>query len=91
MQQCITDTVHLGQRLNPVVNDLKLKAINYGSDFKDVIYKINKLEILMRKSRMDANLLKYLPGIMKIGYQSMIYSIITRTSLLIQLIKILRP
>ena len=91
MQQCITDTVHLGQRLNPVVNDLKLKAINYGSDFKDVIYKINKLEILMRKSRMDANLLKYLPGIMKIGYQSMIYSIITRKSLLIQLIKILRP
>ena len=91
MQQCITDTVHLGQTLNPADDALKLKAINYGSDFKDVIYKIKKLEILMRKIRMDANLLKYLPGIMNIGYQSMIYKIITRKSLLLQLIKILRP
>ena len=38
---------------------------------------------------MDPNLIKYLPGMMKIGYQRIIYNMIKKKAQLTELIKIL--
>ena len=51
MQQLISDTFYLGQTLNPVYDSQKVKAFDYGLDFKDIVDKINQLEILMKKGR----------------------------------------
>ena len=64
----ISDTAHLEQALNTADDTHKVKPIDYDSHFKDIIDKINKLKILMKKVRIDPNLIKYLPGTMKIGY-----------------------
>ena len=36
----ISDTFHLAQSLNPAGDAKKVKTIDYGSDFKDIIDKL---------------------------------------------------
>ena len=43
MQQPINDTIHLRETSNPADSAQEVEAIDYGSDFKDKIDKINKL------------------------------------------------
>lgn len=50
MQQPISDTSHLRKTLNSADDAEKAKAVNCGSDFKDIIDKIIKLEILVKKT-----------------------------------------
>lgn len=56
-----------------------LPIITKRYNFKDILGQVGKLEILMEKSRIDPNLKKYLPGIMQMGYQGMIYNIIIKS------------
>ena len=70
--------MQLVQSLNPIRDAQKVPPIDCNPDFDNLLDKVNKLEVLMKQERMDTDVIRYLPGIIKIGYQGLIYSIITK-------------
>ena len=53
----------------------KLKAIDYNTDFGDLLNKVDKLQVLIKKARKDPDLTKYVTDLIKIGYQGLIYNL----------------
>ena len=51
--------------------------IDDNNDFDHFVNKIGKLENLMKKGKMEPNHIQYLPGMMKIGFQGLLYNIFT--------------
>ena len=81
MQEAISDNLQLDQSLNPIRDKQKVPAIDDNPDFNDLLDKVDKLALLMKRGRMDFNIIRYLPGIMKTGHQGLVYSILTKSIL----------
>ena len=67
--------VHLGQTVSPAENTDAVRSVVYVTDFKNVIEKVDKLQRLVKLGVMDGDLIKYLPDMAELVYQSMIYNI----------------
>ena len=70
MQEAITDDVHLGETI--CVADRKVQSIDFSIDFKDIDKKMNNLQNFLKRSVMDADILRYLPVILLLSYQGII-------------------
>ena len=78
MQRELSKKVQLGENLSPLKDLPKVLAIDNTSDLKDVFRKVNKLCNLREDSKMDYNLIKYLPGLATVSRQRQIYNIIPK-------------
>ena len=74
MHQAITDKVHLEQTSNPADNTGKVQSIDYANDFENIDKETNKLQKFFENS-VNTDLLRYLPAILPLAYQGMIYSV----------------
>lgn len=77
MHRAITDKVHLEQTSNPADNTGKVQSIDYANDFEDIDKETNKLQKFFENS-VNTDLLRYLPAILPLVYQGMIYSLKTK-------------
>ena len=68
MQRYITDTVQLAQNLNHLKDDMGDESIKYSADFDNMLQELDKLKLLYYNGLMDANLLRYIPVMLKIHY-----------------------
>ena len=75
MQREISNKVPLGENLNPLKNLPKSPTVDNKSDLKDVFRKVNKLGNIWEDSKMDYNLIRYLPGLATVSRQGEIYNI----------------
>ena len=78
MQRDITDKVQLAQNLNPLKDAMGVESFGYSADFDNMIQKLDKLKLLDDNGLMDADLLRYIPGMSKIFYQGQIDNITTK-------------
>ena len=69
MQAGVREKVKLGQNLNPVDNATGVESIDYSASVDDLIGKVKKLKALYDKGQIDADVLRYVPGMNKIMYQ----------------------
>ena len=75
MQEKISDDVQLVQSLNPIRDAQKVPAIDDDPDFDDLLDKVDKFELLMKKKiEWAPNLIRYLPGMMNLGNQGLVYN-----------------
>ena len=82
MQSARSDRVKLGENLNPLKNATGIEAVDFSADIDNLIGKIDKLKTLYDKGQVDADILRYIPGMSKIMYQSQIDWIETKTHML---------
>ena len=75
MQREISNKVPLGENLNPLKNLPKGPTVDNKSDLKDVFRKVDKLGNIWEDSKMDYNLIRYLPGLATVSRQGEIYNI----------------
>ena len=69
MQAGVSEKVKLGQNLNPVDDATGVESIDYSASVDDLIGKVKKLKTLYDKGQIDADVLRYVPGMNKIMYQ----------------------
>ena len=74
MQQPINDEIHLGQTVDLSDNTQKVKSINYSSNFNSLTEKMTKLQRFLKQGVIGEDMLRYLPGMKTIAYQSMIFA-----------------
>ena len=90
MHREIKDNIHLGQTVNPAASTQVVKSIDHTSNFNNADKKIIKLKDLMNKGKVDEDVARYIPRILKPVSQGMIYNITTKKGLQIFHIKILK-
>ena len=78
MQAGVSKKVKLGQNLNPVDDATGVESIDYSASVDDLIGKVKKLKTLYDKGQIDADVLRYMPGMNKIMYQGQLNYIKTR-------------
>ena len=80
MQASVSEKVKLGQNLNPVDDATGVESIDYSASVEDLIGKVKKLKTLYEKGQIDADVLRYVPGMNKIMYQGQLNYIDTKKS-----------
>ena len=78
MQARPKERVHLGQNLNPQDDATRVDSVDFSADVDDLINKVSKLKTLYDKGQIDADILRYVPGMNKIMYQGQIDNIETK-------------
>ena len=78
MQREISNKVQPGENFNPLKDLPKVPAIDNISDLKDVFQKVDKLSNPWEDSKMEYNLIRYLPGLAIVSRQGKIYNIIPK-------------
>ena len=78
MQSARSDRVKLGENLNPLKDATGVEAVDFSADIDNLIGKIDKLKTLYDESQVDADILRYIPGMNKIMYQGQIDGIDTK-------------
>ena len=69
MQAAASERVKLEQNLNPQNDATGVHSVDYSADIDDLIGKVGKLKALYDKGQIDADILRYVPGMNKIMYQ----------------------
>ena len=69
MQAAASERVKLEQNLNPQNDTTGVHSVDYSADIDDLIGKVGKLKALYDKGQIDADILRYVPGMNKIMYQ----------------------
>ena len=69
MQAARSDRVKLGENLNPLKDATGVEAVDFSADIDNLIGKIDKLKTLYDEGQVDADILRYIPGMSKIMYQ----------------------
>ena len=80
MQSARSNRVKLGENLNPLEDTTGVNAVDFNADLDYLINKLDKLADLYDTGKVDAHLLRYIPGMSKIKYQSQIDWIETKRS-----------
>ena len=80
MQSARSDRVKLGENLNPLKNATGIEAVDFSADIDNLIGKIDKLKTLYDEGQVDADILRYIPGMSKIMYQGQIDWIETKNT-----------
>ena len=80
MQAVQSNRVKLGENLNPLEDATGVDAVDFSADLDNLISKLDKLADLYDSGKVDADLLRYIPGMSKIMYQGQIDWIETRRS-----------
>ena len=63
MQRKISNKIQLGETLSPLNNVSVVSSIDNTSNLKDVFGKVDKLGDLWDKGTVNANLIRYIPGL----------------------------
>ena len=84
MQSARSDRVKLGENLNPLKDATGVEAVDFSADIDNLIGKIDKLKTLYDESQVDADILRYIPGMSKIMYQGQIDGIDTKKNICYQ-------
>ena len=80
MQAARSNRVKLGENLNALEDATGVDAVDFSADIDNLITKLDKLSELYDTGKVDADLLRYIPGMSKISYQGQIDWIETRRS-----------
>ena len=79
MQRDISDRNTLGDTLNPIDDARRSTAIDRTtSNYNDAKEKVQKIRDLIRMGKYDADLAKYIPGLLDLAIQGMLDDIDTR-------------
>ena len=79
MQRDISDKDTLGDTLNPINDIRRSTAIDRTtSNYNDAREKVQKLRDLINMGKYDADLIKYIPGLVELAIQGMLDDIDTR-------------
>ena len=79
MQREISDKVTLGDTLNPYEDARRSSAIDRtASNYNDAREKLQKIRDLIGTGRYDADLAKYIPGLLELAIQGMLEDIDTK-------------
>ena len=78
MQAAASEKVKLGQNLNPSNDSAGVDSIDYSANVDDLVNKVKKLKNLYEKGQIDADVLRYVPGMNKIMYQGQLNYIETK-------------
>ena len=79
MQREISDKNTLGVTLNPYNDARRLTAIDrITSNYNDAKEKVQEIKGLINMEKYDADLAKYIPGLLDLAIQDMLYDIDTR-------------
>ena len=73
MQREISNRVFLGQTASPL-DDVGLSSAidKTASDYTDAGEKVKKIKELIRTDNYDANIARYIPGVLKLAFQGMV-------------------
>ena len=71
----------MGENLNPLEDATGVDAVDFSADIDNVISKIDKLKFMYDSGQIDADILRYIPGMSKIMYQSQIDWIDTKKNI----------
>ena len=80
MQAAKSNRVTLGENLDPLKEVNGADAIDFSANVDNLIGKLDKLSTLYDTGRIDADVIKYIPGMAKISYQGQIDFIDTKHS-----------
>ena len=69
MQSAQSNRVKLDDNLNPLENATGVDAVDFSADIDNLLTKIDKITDLYDTGRVDADLLRDIPGMAKIMYQ----------------------
>ena len=83
MQAAKSNRVKLGENLNPLEDATGVDAVDFSVDIDNVISKIDKLKVMYDSGQIDADILRYIPGMSKIMYQGQIDWIDTKKHMLL--------
>ena len=72
MQSAQSNRVKLGDNLNPLEDATGVDAVDFSADIDNLLTKLDKLTDLYESGRIEADLLRYIPGMSKIMYQRQI-------------------
>ena len=78
MQAATSEKVKLGQNLNLSDDAARVESIDYSTSVDDLVNKVKKLKTLYDTRKIDADVLRYVPGMNKIMYQGQLNYIETR-------------
>ena len=78
MQAAASEKVKLGANLNPLQDASGVDSVDFSADIDDLIGKVSKLKALYERGEVDADILRYVPGMNKIMYQGQIDYIDTK-------------
>ena len=79
MQREISNRVFLGETLNPYEDVRRSTAIGRTvSNYNDAKEKVQKIRDLIGTRKYDANLAKYIPGMLELVFQGMLEDIDTK-------------
>ena len=79
MQRDISDKNTLGETLNPYNDPWRSTAIDRtASNYDDAKEKVQKIRDLINMGKYDADLAKYIPGLLDLAVQGMLDDIDTR-------------
>ena len=67
MQRKISNKIQLGETLSPLNNVSVVSSIDNTSNLKDVFGKVDKLGDLWDKGTVNANLIRYIPGLSNVS------------------------
>ena len=84
MHRSISGNVHI---VNPSDNTDAVKSVCHTGDFKNTSEKVDKVHRLMKAGVMDGNLIKYLPSMVELVFQGLVYGIKIEKYLQIQPIR----
>ena len=80
MQAAKSNRVKLGENLNPLEDATGVDSVDFSADIDNVIGKIDKLKVMYDSGKIDADILRYIPGMSRIMYQGQIDWIGTQKS-----------
>ena len=80
MQAARSNRVKLGENLNPSEDATGVDAVDFSADLDNLISKLDKPADLYDSGKVDADLLRYIPGMSKRMYQEQIDWTKTRRS-----------
>ena len=61
-----------GENLNPLEDATGVDSVDFSADIDNIIGKIDKLKVIYDSGKIDADILRYIPGMNKIMYQEQI-------------------
>ena len=64
--------------LNPLKNTAKVDEVHYSADFDNLYSKMDDFHKFFRTGKVSYNMLRYIPGLAKVGYQGQLYSTETK-------------